>query len=93
VPSKFYGVIAAGRPTLFVGDPAGEIGGLLEAGGCGLAVRPGEVDRAAAFVRGLARDPARAVEMGRNARILCEAKFRSAEALARWGGLLANVSA
>lgn len=93
VPSKFYGVIAAGRPTLFVGDPAGEIGGLLEAGGCGLAVRPGEVDRAAAFVRGLARDPARAVEMGRNARILCEAKFRSAEALARWEGLLANVSA
>jgi len=93
VPSKFYGVLAAGRPTLFVGDPAGEIGRLIETGGCGLAVRPGEVERAAAFVRGLAREPGRAAEMGRNARTLCEARFRSADALARWEGLLANVDA
>src|SRR5262249_20173242 len=25
VPSKFYGVLAAGRPCLFIGDPEGEV--------------------------------------------------------------------
>ena len=26
VPSKCYGILAAGRPVLFIGDPEGEIG-------------------------------------------------------------------
>ena len=25
VPSKFYGILAAGKPTIFVGDPNGEL--------------------------------------------------------------------
>ena len=30
VPSKIYGILAAGRPTLHVGDPGGEIAAILE---------------------------------------------------------------
>jgi len=35
VPSKFYGIAAAGRPTLFVGNTDGEIARLLREGDCG----------------------------------------------------------
>jgi hypothetical protein len=31
VPSKFYGIAAAGRPTIFIGAENGEIARLLEA--------------------------------------------------------------
>jgi hypothetical protein len=29
VPSKFYGIAAAGRPTIFIGAEDGEIGRML----------------------------------------------------------------
>jgi len=32
VPSKFYSVLAAGRPVLFVGDPESEIAALYDNG-------------------------------------------------------------
>ena len=48
VPSKFYGIAAAGRPTLFVGDTEGEIARVLRAEDCGLSLRAGDA-------RGLAR--------------------------------------
>ena len=42
VPSKFYGIAAAGRPTLFVGDVDGEIPQVLRDAECGYAVASGE---------------------------------------------------
>ena len=42
VPSKFYGIAAAGRPTIFVGSRDGEIAGLLSAGEAGFAVDQGD---------------------------------------------------
>lgn len=36
VPSKIYGVLAAGRPGLFIGDEDGEVAGLLRQYDCGL---------------------------------------------------------
>ena len=35
VPSKFYGICAAGRPSIFVGDKDGEIARLISRHGCG----------------------------------------------------------
>ncbi len=42
VPSKFYGIIAAGRPSIFIGDTEGEIARLLVKNQCGVAIEPGE---------------------------------------------------
>ena len=44
VPSKLYGVLAAGRPTLFVGPEDCEVGRVLRRSGAGMVVRPGDVD-------------------------------------------------
>jgi colanic acid biosynthesis glycosyl transferase WcaI len=42
LPSKFYGVAAAGRPTIAVTDPAGEIAELVRRYQCGAVVTPGD---------------------------------------------------
>ena len=42
MPSKFYGIAAAGRPTIFIGAEHGEIGGMLKENDCGFTVTPGD---------------------------------------------------
>jgi glycosyltransferase involved in cell wall biosynthesis len=44
VPSKFYGIAAVGRPTIFVGDPSGEIPAILAEAGCGAIAPIGDID-------------------------------------------------
>lgn len=42
VPSKYYGIIAAGRAAIFIGSTDGEVAKLLQAGNCGLTIRQGD---------------------------------------------------
>lgn len=67
VPSKFYGIAAAGRPTIMIGDESGEIASLVRRYDCGIAVADGHGDLLARAIRGLAADRARAVGMGARA--------------------------
>jgi len=41
VPSKFYGVLAAGRSVLFIGDKAGELAKIIQREHCGAIVEQG----------------------------------------------------
>ena len=68
VPSKFYGVTAAGRATLFIGSLTGSIGSFIHSAGCGEAVVPGGVSVMVDLIRGWARDPAQVRAMGTRAR-------------------------
>jgi len=47
VPSKFYGVLAAARPCLFVGPSGSEVARVIREAGCGEVIAPGEADRLA----------------------------------------------
>ena len=49
-PSKLAGVLAAGRPVLFVGPPGGEIAQLLAREQCGMAVGPDDGARLAGLI-------------------------------------------
>lgn len=92
VPSKFYGIAAAGRPTLFIGDPEGEIGTVIRGAGCGIAVRQGDVSGLAEAILTLRDNVAPREQMGRNARDVFEAKFDMPIAVERWRRLLADVA-
>jgi glycosyltransferase involved in cell wall biosynthesis len=92
VPSKFYGIAAAGRPVLYVGDPEGEIPQLLRAAVCGETVHVGEGDRLAAAVRHLRDDPALCLLWGANARRRFAAHFDQRLALAAWERVLKRVT-
>ncbi|MGO9993445.1 MAG: glycosyltransferase family 4 protein [Steroidobacteraceae bacterium] len=43
VPSKFYGILAAARPVIFIGDPDGELSRVIRAAQCGSAVSVGDI--------------------------------------------------
>ncbi len=88
VPSKFYGIAAAGRPLVHVGDPHGEIPDLIKTGGCGFTVVPGAFRQLAGWIDQLASDPVRCQQMGAQARQLFEDRFDQPIAMAAWSKLL-----
>lgn len=93
VPSKFYGVAAAGRPTLFIGDADGEIARTLNRHGCGLCVAEGDGAGLAAALRRLAADAEFRARMGERGRQAFLMHFDKSAAVARWDALLAEVQA
>ncbi len=88
VPSKFYGIAAAGRPVLFVGDEDGELARLLRAHDCGTAIAHGDGPAFAAAVRRLRDDPAWRRRQGDNARRLLDERFEQQLALREWGEIV-----
>lgn len=84
VPSKYYGIAAAGRPAIFIGDPEGEIGRILSASGTGLVVAEGDGAALARAIVALACDRRSADEMGRKARALFDEKYDLSFAVAAW---------
>jgi len=75
VPSKIYGILAAGRPTLYVGPREGEIADIVEEGGCGERIDLGDSAGLARCVEAYADDAARTCEHGRRARGLFDRRF------------------
>ncbi|HXN64161.1 MAG TPA: glycosyltransferase family 4 protein [Candidatus Acidoferrales bacterium] len=67
VPSKLYGILAAGKPVLAVAPPATDVARIVTAAGCGVAVDPDDPEAVAAAIRELAALPERVAEMGRRA--------------------------
>lgn len=88
VPSKIYGVLAAGRPTLYVGPEAGEVADIIAAGRCGTRVAAGDVQGLAGAIERYARDAALREEEGRRARRLFEERFDKPRALRSFARLV-----
>jgi glycosyltransferase involved in cell wall biosynthesis len=88
VPSKFYGASAAGRPTIAVTDPDGEIARVVIRHRCGAVVAPGDDRALAAVIYDLKTDRVRLEQLGLNARALVDQAFSKKIALGRWEKLL-----
>jgi glycosyltransferase involved in cell wall biosynthesis len=88
VPSKFYGIAAAGRPTVFVGSTSGEIAQLVVDYQCGIAVRTGDIQGLAAAIRQLRTDEILRQKYGENAHRVFEERFERRIALAAWSEIL-----
>lgn len=88
VPSKFYGVSAAGRATLFIGDVQGEIPSVILEAGCGFAVASGDARALADLIAQLADDPSLCTQMGSKARAVFEQRFERRLALQAWKTVL-----
>ena len=68
VPSKVYGTLVAGRPSLFVGPHDCEVGRIVRDSRSGFVVEPGDVEGAFNALINLTRSEALRREMGKNAR-------------------------
>lgn len=88
VPSKLYGVMAAGRPVLYVGGRCGEVAEVVRAAGCGMAVEAGDVAALAAAIRQLRAAPAEAAAMGARGRAWYLERFDRPRATRAWADLV-----
>jgi colanic acid biosynthesis glycosyl transferase WcaI len=75
VPSKIYGVLAAGRPTIYVGPSAGEVHQIITEGRCGSAVMNDDVAGLVEAVSAYARNAEQAAREGGNGRQFFERYF------------------
>lgn len=88
VPSKLYGILAAGRPVLSVCDLDGEVSRVVRDYDCGFIVSPGRSDVLASTIERLADDPSLRDDLGRAARRASETAFRKSTALAEWSRVI-----
>jgi len=88
VPSKIYGIMAAGRATLFIGSSSGEIAGLLERCNAGETIAQGDAQALANKIRALAEDPGRCKTLGDNARSAYQDNYMTDSIMLRWEKVL-----
>ncbi len=84
VPSKLYGILAAGRPIIFIGDPDGDSARVIGEARCGATVAINDGAALAALIRNLQSDPAECAAMGRRSRETFEARHTLDHAVERW---------
>lgn len=92
VPSKFYSILAAGRPTLATMNPEAEVAYTLAEADCGVTVGLGDPKAIADAVLGLRADPAGLERMGRNARAVFDEKYASPIIAAKVRATLASAA-
>ncbi|MFG0327248.1 MAG: glycosyltransferase family 4 protein [Phycisphaerales bacterium JB037] len=93
VPCKLFGIMAAGRPCVFIGHPASELARVLDEHDAGFNVRQGDADGLVRIIRELAADRSRAQRMGDHARRALGAAYDRDAACEAWRMLLEDVVA
>jgi glycosyltransferase involved in cell wall biosynthesis len=68
VPSKLYGILAAGRPYVAAVDPTCEVAAIARDYGCGLLASPGDPDALAGAIAAMYDEPSTTKTMGSHAR-------------------------
>lgn len=91
VPSKVYGIAAAGRPLIAICAKNGEISRMVERYQCGVVVEPGNVQALVESILQLSNDTASCAQMGQRARTMLQANFTRQQALERWRLLIQQV--
>ena len=91
VPSKIYGVMAAARPTLFIGASDGEVARLVQGYGMGKVVAAGDSRALSDAILDLAKDQCQRMTMGAAARAAFDAGHTRQASVRRWAALLADL--
>jgi len=89
VPSKFYGIVAVGRPLAFIGARDGELGRLIDAHQCGASIAPGDAEALARFILDLKNDRERHALLARNSKRVHLEHFTRDHSLRAWQSVIA----
>jgi hypothetical protein len=73
VPSKIYGILAAGRPVIFIGPEASEVATIIREAQCGYVIHPGDHQVVLKALLSYRADLALMQEHGRRARAYFDA--------------------
>ena len=88
VPSRLYGVLAAGRPVLAAADDESETARLVREVGCGIVIPPGRPELLARTIRAALQGEHDLAEMGRRGRAYVEAEADRMVAMERYRALV-----
>jgi glycosyltransferase involved in cell wall biosynthesis len=91
VPSRLYGILAAGKPVIVAAQPECETAQLVAEVGCGVVVPPGNPYVLAAAIRAAYDGELDLAEMGRLARAFAEAESDRTIAIGRYREVLAEL--
>jgi glycosyltransferase involved in cell wall biosynthesis len=91
VPSRLYGVLAAGRPVLVAADEDSETVRLVREVGCGIVVPPGRPELVAEVLRAAHAGAYDLAELGARGRAYVEQEADRLVAFERYRSLLASV--
>lgn len=92
VPGKTYGILAVGRPILYVGEPRCEVADLIRDHRLGFVIPERDVEGLAQAIRQLHRDPALRQEIAGRARTLFETDFQAQPNVEAWEKILLSVA-
>ncbi len=91
VPSKLFGILAAGRPVVFVGPASSEIARIIDEEEAGAVTPVGDPEGLAAVISRLVDDPAEADQLGANGRRALEERYDRAIACRRFLQVIESV--
>ena len=91
LPSKFFSVLAASKPALWIGPSTTECVNIIRANRCGLESSAADSNGLVENIKRLMDDPSESIEMGRRGREAYFAEFSSKCAGAHWNALLLEV--
>jgi colanic acid biosynthesis glycosyl transferase WcaI len=93
VPSRVYGILAAGRPILAAVDADSETAALVQETGCGIVVAPDDLEALVAAIRALAAGEHDLAAMGARGRAYAEREGGLDVAVGRYREVLAETVA
>jgi colanic acid biosynthesis glycosyl transferase WcaI len=88
VPSRLYGILAAGRPVVVAADPDSETARLVAEIGCGVVIPPDRPDLLAGVIRDAHEGKLDLDELGRRGREYAEREADTRVALGRYRALI-----
>lgn len=91
VPSKFYGVAAAGRATIFLGDRQGEIARMVESADCGAVVDPHDGEALAKLIDSWLQQDDLVRRLGANARGAYDNNYSMQVSCEAWDRLIRSL--
>lgn len=92
VPSKIYGILAAGRPFIAMMEDTAEVAQIARDDAVGFVVWPGNVEALIGAIREALDAPERLKQMGSRARRLAELRFDRIKVTRMFGSMLAGVA-
>ncbi len=92
IPSKIYGILAAGKPVIVVGPEDCEPACVVRENGCGLVVPPGDADALVQALMRLYHEPQFRKECGERARGIFEKHYDVPVIVRQWIGFLNGIA-
>jgi colanic acid biosynthesis glycosyl transferase WcaI len=90
VPSKTYGIMASGRPILFVGSADSDVADIIREAGCGFVIPSDDADGFETALRRLIGSPELARELGDRGRRAAEQNYDRRIASLAWADAVMN---